>query len=97
MRGLLIGLLYFIYGIFNGLAALVLLIFAKTFESHKFTHHPLSCGSWFYFATAVIALTGVVIYFFTARWYKKRQRGGHELVNEQAILESYYETATNHD
>ena len=94
MRGLLVGLFYLIYGIFNGVAALIILLFAKTFESYKLTHHPLSCGSWFYFTTAVIALVGVVIYFFISRWYKKRQRGGQEFVNERAILESYYDTST---
>lgn len=96
MRGFLIGLFYCIYGLFIGISGLVLLIFAKAFQHHKYADH-LSCGSYYYLTTTAVAVLGTVIYFVAARWYRRRQRGGQEFVNERAILESYYENAVHAD
>ena len=92
MRGLLIGIFYAIDGIFVGITGLILLFFAK---SHLYTH-TLSCGLLFYLVVLLIGTVGLVVYCVVARWYRKRQRGGQEFVNERAILESYYERAIYH-
>lgn len=93
MRGLLIGLVYFVTdGIFGAISALFLLSFAKGFSESRSSSHPLSCGSWYYVTTTLVAILGCLVYFMTAWWYRKRKRGDHEFVNERAILESYFET-----
>lgn len=95
MRGLLIGLFYAMAGLFNGLAGVLLLIISISFSDFHNEVRVLSCGSWFYFVTAIIGITGIVLYFVGSYWYKKRQRGGHRMVNHQAVIESYYETTDN--
>lgn len=91
MRGLLIGMIYLVDGIFAGLAGLALLVTAKVFEHRPITSDSLSCGSVYYLVVFAVGLLGTVAYFVAAVWYRRRQRGGHEFVNERAILESYYE------
>ena len=90
MRGLLIGLFYAINGLFTGLVGILLLIVSLSFDDFHNEVRGLSCGSWYYLVTAIIGIAGIVLYFIGSRWYKKRQRGG-QMVNHQAVIESYYE------
>lgn len=93
MRGLLIGLVYFVTdGIFGAISALFLFSFAKGFSESRSSSPLLSCGSWYYLAATLVAVLGCVVYLMTAWWYRKRKRGDHEFVNERAILESYFES-----
>ncbi len=95
MRGLLIGMLYFITGVFVALTGLVLLVVAKLYKHHRIVTDSLSCGSVFYLVVLIVGLLGAIGYVAAAFWYRKRHRGGQEFVNERAILESYYEHAVH--
>ena len=92
MRGLLIGLLYALGGIANGLACLIVLIFGGA--RLKSSENIFSCSFWFNFVILFVAVVGFGSYLGIVRWYRKRQRGyvGREFVNQQALLEAYYDT-----
>ena len=90
MRGLIIGILFFLYGIFNALVSLVMLIFALAFK-HASSSVVLSCGSSYTLGVVSIGIFGFVLYIFTAKWYKKRQRGGQNNINHQSVVEDYFE------
>ncbi len=89
MRGLVIGVFFFIYGLFNALVGLIIVIFALTFKSEASL--LLSCGSSYSLSVLTLGILGFFFYVFIARWYKKRQRGGQYNVNPQAVVEVYYE------
>ena len=91
MRGLLIGLFYAVEGIFISLIGLTLGIVVAVFTNHKdnLLNH-LSCGSWYLITSIGIGIVGFVIYVTAAKFYKQRERGGYQ-VNEQTVIEGYYE------
>ena len=96
MRGLIIGMSYFIYALFSILVALVILIFALPFKhtSSSFKHTSssvLSCGDSYLLCVLVIGGFGLIFYIFIAKRYKKRQRGGQCNVNPHAVVEHYFE------
>ena len=90
MRGLLIGIFYFIYGVYTGVMAIVLMTFALAFKNHT-SNSVLSCGSSYFVAVIGIGVVGLVAYIIVAKWYTKRQRGGQSDINHQSVLESYFE------
>ena len=98
MRGLLIGLLYALGGIANGLAGLIVLIFGEGYSTEAGHLHSsesiFSCSFWFNFVILFVATVGFGSYLGIVRWYRNRQRGyvGREFVNQQALLEAYYDT-----
>ena len=89
MRGLIIGILFFVYALFSILAALVILIFALPFQYSSSS--VLSCGDSYLLCVLVIGLFGLLFYTFIAKRYKKRQRGGQCNVNPHAVVEHYFE------
>ena len=91
MRGLIIGIFYFITSIFVGLLSITMLGFALGFKKHS-GNSLLSCGTWYLMAVIVIGIIGTLLYIITAKWYKKRQRGGQTNINHQTIVENYYES-----
>ena len=90
MRGLIIGIFYFLYGIFSALVSLVMLIFAGAFIRTS-SSVVLSCGSSYTLGVVSIGIFGFVLYIFTAKRYKKRQRGGQNNINHQSVVEDYFE------
>ena len=90
MRGLIIGIFFFVYGIFNALVSLVVLIFALAFK-HASSSLVFSCGSSYTLGVITIGVFGFTFYICIAKWYKMRQRGGQDNVNHQTVVESYYE------
>ena len=95
MRGLLIGLFYAIEATFISLIGLTLGIFVAVFDHHQNDLlHQLSCGSWYLITSIGIGIVGFIIYVTAAKFYKQRERGGYQ-VNEQTVIESYYEPKDN--
>ena len=91
MRGMLIGLFYAILAVFVSLIGLVVGIVVAIFNNHKDDLlHELSCGSWYLVTSVGIGIVGFLLYLIAAKCYKKRERGGYQ-VNEQTVLEGYYE------
>ena len=88
MRGLMIGIFFFVYGLFVGFLGIVLFAFAEGFKNYS---GKPSCGSWYLMAVIVIGAIGTLLYVIAAKWYRKRQRGGQTNINHQTVVESYYE------
>ena len=80
MHGMIIGLFWFLHGVY---ADVGIGITYYAIPSISF----MSCTSWFSFIFGVIAVVGLVVYVFVARWYVKRIRdidlGLHAAVEEQ--------------
>ena len=91
MRGLLIGIFYSTTGVWFGVVALILLLFAQVYHHHPLSGSTLSCGSTFYLVAIVLGLVGIMTYLLAVCCYKERQRGGQVMVNERAVLEDYFE------
>ena len=97
MRGMLIGLFYAIQAIFVALIGLVVGIVAAVFRYHtENLLSGLSCGSWYLITIIGIGIAGFLVYLIAAKCYKKRERGGYQ-VNEQTVLEGYYEPRDDDD
>ena len=82
MKGLLIGVLYAIRGLYQLVAALFTLPFTFADTSH------LSCGFYFYLVNIVIGLVAVLVYVWVAKRYRYRVRD--ELCNVHQYAEDYY-------
>jgi peptide/histidine transporter 3/4 len=82
MKGLLIGILYAIRGLYQLIATLLTLpyVFVET------TH--FSCGFYFYLVNIVIGLLAVLVYVWVAKRYRYRVRD--ELCNVHQYAEDYY-------
>lgn len=90
MRGLIIGILFLIYGLSVGFVSMpVLVAFSLGMKNHH-TGVP-SCGTWYITAVLVMGCLGTALYLVAAKRYKKRQRGGQRDINPQTVLEGYYE------
>ena len=86
MKGMLIGTLFTVKGIFQFIGATVILI---PFTSwHSKASFP-SCGFVYYLINVVIAVTGLVAYTWVARSYKYRERD--EPDNIYRYAEEYYD------
>ena len=98
MRGLIIGIYFMIYGGCVGLLSLVMLVFAEGYRrgrNHGGTEGPgpvLSCGTSYLTVVVGVGVVGLLVYLTAAKCYRSRQRGGQRDVNDQTILEGYYET-----
>ena len=68
MKGLLMGLLYAIKGLYQLLAALLVLPFALPSSISP------SCGFYYYLVNIVIGLVALLVYVWVARRYKYRER-----------------------
>ena len=73
------------------LIGIIVAVFEKTQEMLL---SNLSCGSWYLSFSIGIGIIGFILYVIAARCYKKRERGGH-IINEQTVLEEYYEPKDN--
>ena len=82
MKGLLIGVLYAIRGLYQLVAALLVLPFALP------PIHPISCGFWYYVTNIVIGVVALLVYMCVAKRYRYRVRD--EFCNIHQYAEDYY-------
>ena len=85
MKGLLIGTLFAIRGIFQLLGALM---FMFPFLGWKLSSFFPSCGFVYFLTNMFVCLVGVLAYMWTARRFKRRQRD--EPDNIYRYAEEYY-------
>ena len=86
MKGLLIGLVYAIKGLFQLIAALLTIPFYAQWNDAK-SPHP-SCGFYFYLMGLVVGVPSLLVYVWVARKYKNRVRD--EPSNIRQYAEEYY-------
>ena len=82
MKGLLIGVLYAIRGLYQLVATLLVLPFTLT------TINLISCGFWYYFMNIVIGVVALLVYTCVAKSYRYRERD--EFCNIHQYAENYY-------
>ena len=82
MKGLLIGLLYAIKGLYQLLATILVVPFAVGHYSQ------MSCGFYYYLVNIVIGLIAVLTYIWVAKKYKYRERD--EICEVHRYAEEYY-------
>ena len=73
----MVGLFYWVDGIFSTFAGLILLAFYKSVDSNSSflqSSNP-SCGFWYYFVFLVLGVVTLVLYMCVAKRYKNRIRG----------------------
>ena len=83
MKGLIIGVFYAIRGLYQVLAALLVLPY-----SYGGTFKPLSCEFYFYLVNIVIGLVAVLVYAWVAKRYRYRVRD--EPCNVRQYAEQYF-------
>ena len=86
MKGLLIGLVYAIKGLFQLIAALVTVPFYVVWNGTKLPHP--SCGFYFYLMGLVVGVPSLLVFVWVARKYKNRVRD--EPSNIRQYAEEYY-------
>ena len=69
MRGLMIGIFFFILGFSDTLATAIL-----TFFSLKKVGPPESCNFWYHMIFLAIGVIMLVVFYLVARWYRNRKR-----------------------
>ena len=88
MKGLLIGLLYAIKGLYQLLATLLVVPFAVVYISHPSHVGQMSCGFYYYLVNIIIGLIAVLMYVWVAKKYKYRERD--EICEVHRYAEEYY-------
>ena len=86
MKGMLIGLLYAIRGLYQLFSYLLVLPFATV--KPFYTVHHISCGFWYYLTNIVIGVVALLVYTCVAKRYRYRVRD--ELCNVHQYAENYY-------
>ena len=89
MKGLLVGILFTVEGIFQ----LIGIIILAPFTIWKFETSFPSCGFVYYFINILVALIGLVVYTCISRRYQYRQRD--EPDNTYRYAEEYYDRDEN--
>ena len=82
MKGLLIGMLYTVRGLYQLVAAVLVLPFAA------FPIQTISCGFWYYLMNIVIGVVALLVYVCVAKRYRYRERD--EFCNVHQYAENYY-------
>lgn len=80
MKGMMIGLFFFVQGLSATLASVVLFIFSEEEISEKLNVNSStqSCGFWYYLVFFIVAMVTLIGYIATSKWYKNRERGDLE-------------------
>ena len=86
MKGLLIGLLFAIKGLYNILATLFVGLWLIMYSYHPI--EDLSCGFYYYLVNIVVGLIAVAVYVCVAKRYRYRERD--EICNIRRYAEDYY-------
>ena len=71
MRGMMIGMYFFEWGLASSLANLIFLGFSSISQTKG---PPVTCQMWYYLLLLIIVVAYFVIYIFVARWYQNRKR-----------------------
>lgn len=74
MRGMMVGLFFFTWGVASALIELTISLF-KTYVTVGPQWSLLPCDVWYYLILQAAAIIGFVMYVVVARKYKNRQRG----------------------
>ncbi len=88
MKGLLIGLLYAIKGLYQLLATLLVVPITVEYNSLHFPKSPFSCGFYYYLVNIVLGVVAVLVYVWVAKRYRYRERD--EPSNIHRYAEEYY-------
>ena len=88
MKGLLIGLLYAIKGLYQLLATILTVPFTVVYVSHPSHVGQVTCGFYYYLVNIVIGLIAVLMYMWVAKKYKYRERD--EICEVHRYAEEYY-------
>ena len=76
MRGMMIGLFFWVEGIFSTLSAIVLFGFLiKDHRNYSPSGTRLSCGFWYYLVFMVVGIATFIPYIVFSRKYQNRTRG----------------------
>ena len=70
----MVGLFYWVDGVFSTFSALVLFGFYKSVDSNFQSSHQ-SCGFWYYCVFFVVGVVTLIVYVCVAKRYKNRVRG----------------------
>ncbi len=73
MRGMIIGLFFFMWGIATVFANLIGVVFSKIMSVSI-----LTCDIWYHMLLVVLAILSFILYVFVSVWYKNRLRGDIE-------------------
>ena len=87
MKGLLIGLLYAIKGLYQLLSTVLLAPYLGVEYSNKYSPSP-SCGFYYYLVNIVLGVIAVLVYVWVAKRYRYRERD--EPCNIRRYAEEYY-------
>ena len=85
MRGFMIGVFYFLSGIFSFFALFLVIIFIVAFK----TYRNYDCGLVYYGMLMLIGIGALILYTFVAYRYKRRSR--QHIGNEQQVIEACYD------
>ena len=86
MHGMIIGLFWFLHGIFIDIGAgILLIVYYHPIPSVSF----MSCTSWLTMIFGSIAVIGLVVYVLIARWYVNRVRDTD--LGLRAVVEEHWE------
>ena len=70
MRGMMIGLFFFIWGLASANARIMMTAFGRSRSAT-----PMTCDFWFNLFYMMVAVVGLACYLLVARRYRNRQRG----------------------
>lgn len=85
MKGLLIGLLYAIRGVYQGVSTLLVIPFTVLSQRVLF---PISCGLYYYLVNIVLGVIAMLVCVLVAKGYRYRERD--EPSNIHRYAEEYY-------
>ena len=71
MKGLLTGLFYFMFGIFDGIVSIIFFFFPMNLQPNGI---GVNYTFWFYSSFAVVAVLGLLAYTIVACIYRNRRR-----------------------
>lgn len=87
MNGMLIGLFYFLFGLYSAAGQMV--VYPFTYSTHQFEPKEISCGFWLILIVLLLSVLGCIVYIAAAKWYRKRIRD--DFVNYLSFVEEHFE------
>lgn len=72
MRGMMVGLFFFTWGIATLIANTMVFAFSKH------TQVALNCGIWYFLCLVILAIITFALFVVASCWYKNRKRGDIE-------------------
>ena len=97
MKGLLVGLMFTINGLFSLLSSLALLPFSlkDIWQSEHMKEHPpvTNCGFGYFLSTCVVATIGFILFMLVSKRYKYRERDDRPF--DHRFADEFYEQVIN--